>query len=50
MYRMAIGLDPSAFPGGEAIQSLALSFNPGLTTTVAGVAQRLRANRKISRI
>jgi aryl-alcohol dehydrogenase-like predicted oxidoreductase len=36
MYRMAIGLDPSAFPGGEALQSLALSVNPDLTTTVAG--------------
>ncbi len=36
MYRMVIGLDPSAFPGGEALQSLALSVNPDLTTTVAG--------------
>jgi len=37
LYRVAIGLDPSAFPGGEALQSLALAISPDLTVTVAGV-------------
>jgi len=36
MYRMAIGLDPSAFPVGEALQRVALWFAPGLNRTVAG--------------
>jgi aryl-alcohol dehydrogenase-like predicted oxidoreductase len=36
MYRMAIGLDPSAFPGGQALQDLAQSIRPDLTITVAG--------------
>ncbi len=34
LYRMPIGLDPSGFPAGEAIQSLF----PGSTRTVAGAA------------
>jgi hypothetical protein len=36
LYRSFIGLDPSAFPAGEAIQSLALRWNPALDTTAAG--------------
>ena len=37
MYRGFIGLDPSAFPAGEALQSLALKLKPDLETTVAGM-------------
>ena len=37
LYKSFIGLDPSAFPGGEAIQSLALRLNPALDTTAAGL-------------
>ncbi|HEX5068010.1 MAG TPA: aldo/keto reductase [Myxococcota bacterium] len=35
-YKSFIGLDPSAFPGGEAIQAFARRWNPGLDTTAAG--------------
>jgi aryl-alcohol dehydrogenase-like predicted oxidoreductase len=38
LYRSFIGLDPSAFPGGETIQALALRWNPDLHTTAAGGA------------
>jgi hypothetical protein len=36
LYQSAIGLDPSAFPLGGAIQSMALSVDPTLTRTLAG--------------
>lgn len=36
LYRSFIGLDPSAFPGGESIQSVALRLDPALHTTAAG--------------
>ena len=35
MYRMAIGLDPSAFPLGESIQRVAVSLSPGMTVAAA---------------
>jgi aryl-alcohol dehydrogenase-like predicted oxidoreductase len=35
-YKSFIGLEPSAFLGGEAIQALALRWNPGLDVTAAG--------------
>jgi aryl-alcohol dehydrogenase-like predicted oxidoreductase len=41
LYRSFIGLDPSAFPAGEAIQSLALKLSPGLQTTMAGAVLAL---------
>lgn len=36
LYKSFIGLDPSAFPAGEAIQSLALRWNPELDVAAAG--------------
>jgi predicted aldo/keto reductase-like oxidoreductase len=37
LYRAAIGLDPSAFPAGEAMQSAGKVLFPKLDITVAGV-------------
>jgi aryl-alcohol dehydrogenase-like predicted oxidoreductase len=37
LYRMAIGLDPSGFPLGGAVQRIALSIDPSLTVTAAGM-------------
>jgi aryl-alcohol dehydrogenase-like predicted oxidoreductase len=36
LYKSLIGLDPSNFPGGDAMQALALRADPELQTTVAG--------------
>jgi predicted aldo/keto reductase-like oxidoreductase len=36
LYKSFIGLDPSAFLAGDAIQALALRWNPELDTTAAG--------------
>ena len=37
IYQGAIGLDPSGFPAGQAIQSIAEVFAPDLTTAMGGV-------------
>jgi predicted aldo/keto reductase-like oxidoreductase len=37
MYQAAIGLDPSGFPAGEAIQAIAKVFAPDLTTAAGGM-------------
>jgi predicted aldo/keto reductase-like oxidoreductase len=37
LNKLPIGLDPSAFVAGQAIQDLVTSFNPELNRTVAGI-------------
>lgn len=41
VYLSLIGLDPSAFPGGEPIQRIATALSPGLTRTVGGLVLAL---------
>jgi hypothetical protein len=41
LYKLPIGLDPSAFLFGDAIQRVATSLNPDLTLTVAGAVWAL---------
>lgn len=36
-YKAAIGLDPSAFPGGELFQSIGEALFPGIAITLAGL-------------
>jgi aryl-alcohol dehydrogenase-like predicted oxidoreductase len=37
LYKLPIGLDPSGFPAGEAIQAIAMKLVPDLTRNVAGL-------------